>query len=176
MFVFYFRFVHELSQMHSVNQSKCSKLQLALACIERANSQINILQGRIKRESIVLDEKCEACVKLLVQIGQDTAISHQHTKLVTKQRERITHLKKVIPDFEHAYNLALQDKERLIKSLRNVVEIMDHQSLSELRALQRAPLEVEELLVAVIVIMKGPSADFSWTKGAKRLMANLDRY
>ena len=53
---------------------------------------------------------------------------------------------------------------------------MDHDSLSELRALQRAPEEVEELLVAVIVIMKGPSADFSWTKGAKRLMANLDRY
>ena len=53
---------------------------------------------------------------------------------------------------------------------------MNHESLSELRALQRAPEEVEELLVAVIVIMKGPSADFSWTKGAKRLMANLDRY
>jgi transcriptional regulatory protein LevR len=82
----------------------------------------------------------------------------------------------VIPDYEHAYSIALQDKENLISSLHGTVAAMDHGSLSELRALQRAPEEVEELLVAVIVIMKGPSADFSWTKGAKRLMANLDRY
>ena len=162
--------------MHSVNQSKCSKLSSALSCIERATSRINVLQERIKRESIVLEEKSEACVKLLVQIGQDTAISHEHNKLVKKQRERITHLKKVVPDFEHAYSMALQDKENLIESLRNVVANMDRQSLSELRSLQRAPPDVEELLVAVIIIMKGPTADFSWTKGAKRLMANLDRY
>ena len=82
----------------------------------------------------------------------------------------------MIPDFEHAYSIALRDKENLVASLRSTVSSMDHDSLSELRALQRAPEEVEELLVAVIVIMKGPSADFSWTKGAKRLMANLDRY
>ena len=82
----------------------------------------------------------------------------------------------MIPDYEHAYSVALRDKEDLISSLQSTVASMDHESLSELRALQRAPEEVEELLVAVIVIMKGPSADFSWTKGAKRLMANLDRY
>ena len=82
----------------------------------------------------------------------------------------------MVPDFEHAYSIALQDRENLIDSLRNVVATMDHESLSELRSLQRAPDEIEELLVAVIIIMKGPSADFSWTKGAKRLMANLDRY
>ena len=81
--------------MYSENQSKCSKLSSALACIEKATNKITPLQERIKRESIVLDEKSQACVKLLVQIGQDTAISHQHNKLVTKQRERITHLKKV---------------------------------------------------------------------------------
>ena len=82
----------------------------------------------------------------------------------------------MIPDYEHAYSVALQDKENLIASLHSTVASMDHENLSELRALQRAPEEVEELLVAVIIIMKGPSADFSWTKGAKRLMANLDRY
>ena len=80
-----------------------------------------------------------------------------------------------MPDFEHAYSMALREKQNLIESLHNIVATMDHDSLSELRALQRAPEEVEELLVAVIAIMKGPSADFSWTKGAKRLMANLDR-
>ena len=87
--------MHELKEFHSESQSKCCKLSSALACIEQATNKITTLQEKIKRESIVLDEKCRACIKLLVQIGQDTAISHQHNKLVTKQRERIVHLKKV---------------------------------------------------------------------------------
>ena len=29
--------------------------------------------------------------------------------------------------------------------------------------------------VRVVLIVKSPQADISWTKGAKRLMANLDR-
>ena len=49
-------------------------------------------------------------------------------------------------------------------------------SLTELRALAHPSADVEALLGAIITVVKGPSADHSWTKGAKRLMANLDRY
>lgn len=80
------------------------------------------------------------------------------------------------PDFEHAHDLAVQEKEKLVSNSRKLVMQMDQQSLAELRSLQRPPSDIEELLVAVITILKGTSADFSWTKGAKRLMANLDRY
>ena len=31
------------------------------------------------------------------------------------------------------------------------------------------------LYAYVVLIVKSPQADISWTKGAKRLMANLDR-
>ena len=59
---------------------------------------------------------------------------------------------------------------------RDLVLGMDEGSLAELRALQRPSPELEELLGAVIMIVKSPTAaDTSWTKGAKRLMANLDR-
>lgn len=81
----------------------------------------------------------------------------------------------VTPDFEHAHQLAVQEKERVVSMSREMVQQMDQQSLAELRSLQRPPPDIEELLVAVITILKGTSADFSWTKGAKRLMANLDR-
>lgn len=82
----------------------------------------------------------------------------------------------VTPDFEHAYDLAVQEKESQVVKSRELVMEMDQSSLSELRCLQRPPADIEELLVAVITIVKGISADFSWTKGAKRLMANLDRF
>ena len=33
------------------------------------------LEQRVGRERVVLGEKCEACERLLVQVGQDTGIS-----------------------------------------------------------------------------------------------------
>ena len=59
--------------------------------------ELKTLQERIKREEVVLTEKSEACLKLLVQIGQDTAILKQHSQLLAKQKDRIAHLKKVKP-------------------------------------------------------------------------------
>ena len=53
---------------------------------------------------------------------------------------------------------------------------IDHASLNQLRAQQRPVRVTEDLLAAVICIVKSPSADLSWTKGAKRLMANVDRF
>lgn len=81
----------------------------------------------------------------------------------------------VLPDFEHAYEQALQEKDDLIARSRQLVMEMHQEGLSELRSLQRPPPDIEELLTAVIIILKGISADTSWTKGAKRIMANLDR-
>ena len=81
--------------LHKTNQSESSQLTFALSCLQLATEKVSCLIERVRREEVVLAEKSEACIKLLVQIGQDTAISCQHNKLVTKQRERIAHLKKV---------------------------------------------------------------------------------
>lgn len=84
-------------------------------------------------------------------------------------------IKQVLPDFEHAYEQALLEKDDLIARSRQLVMEMHQEGLCELRSLQRPPADIEELLVGVITILKGTSADTSWTKGAKRIMANLDR-
>ena len=49
-------------------------------------------------------------------------------------------------------------------------------TLLDLRSQTKPSLAVQELLEAVIIIVKSPSADLSWTKGAKRIMANVDRF
>ncbi len=81
----------------------------------------------------------------------------------------------VLPDFEHAYEQSLLEKEDLIAHSQKFVTEMHQEGLSELRSLQRPPMDIEDLLIAVITIVKGTPADTSWTKGAKRIMANLER-
>ena len=87
--------MHELSGIEQSSQKQSSELSLALSCHTHAVEKASCLEERIHRETVVLGEKSEACIKLLVQIGQDTAISSQHSKLVAKQKERIAHLMKV---------------------------------------------------------------------------------
>jgi len=81
----------------------------------------------------------------------------------------------VIPEFEHACELSLVEKTEVVAASQQLVLNIDQSALCELRTVLRPPEDIEELLVAVINVVKGPNADKTWTKGAKRLMANLDR-
>ncbi len=101
---------------------------------------------------------------------------HTHTLHTPTRTHTHTHTHQVIPEFEHACDLSLQDKGDIITSSQQLVLNMDQSGLCELRTILRPPEELEQLLVAVISVIKGPTADITWTKGAKRLMANLDRY
>lgn len=88
---------------------------------------------------------------------------------------RISHLRRTIPDYEHALELVREERAAIVAGLRGMVGQLELGSMQELRGVGRPPPAVEELLGAVIIVVKSPSADTSWTKGAKRLMANLDR-
>ena len=63
--------------------------------MRQARERAEALERKVGRERVVLGEKSEACEQLLVQVGQDTAISQEHSKLAAKQRSRIAHLRKV---------------------------------------------------------------------------------
>ena len=85
----------KLNDIHKSGQSRSTQLTAALDCLVFAKERASKLCDRIQHEKVILGEKSEACVKLLNLIGQDTAISTQHSRLVVKQKERISHLKKV---------------------------------------------------------------------------------
>ncbi|KAL5499629.1 hypothetical protein EMCRGX_G011081 [Ephydatia muelleri] len=170
------RFVYELEKYLAVTQTQQARVLSSLECVGTAIAKVGSLEERVNREKMVLEEKSTACAKLLSQIGQDTAILKEHTKLLERQMTRIAHLNKVVPEYEHALELASEEIRLMVGQNQDLVLGMDERSLAELRALQRPSPELEELLAAVIMIVKSPSADTSWTKGAKRLMANLDRF
>ena len=63
--------------------------------MERARERGQEVEDRLAREERVLDEREVAYGKLLTQLGQDTAISEEHSRLVARQRQRVTDLRKV---------------------------------------------------------------------------------
>lgn len=66
-----------------------------MECVNGARNRAQQMEEKLVREERVLEEREEAYEKLLVQLGQDTAISQEHSRLVARQRERVRHLKEV---------------------------------------------------------------------------------
>ncbi len=82
-----------------------------------------------------------------------TCIMHNCTVIINHQRHRFSHSGCV--EFNDIFSI-------------NIV--------LDLRSLIKPSTAIQELLETVIIIVKSPNADLSWTKGAKRLMANIDRF
>ena len=82
----------------------------------------------------------------------------------------------VIPEYKSALEVVWKEKLSIVLHLKQSVMKIDHASLTELRAQPRPPQLIEDLLAAIISILKSPTADLTWMKGAKRLMANADRF
>lgn len=53
------------------------------------------LRKLLEHEMIVLEERKQGTIKILSQIGKDTAITEQQIKVVKAQLDRISRLKKV---------------------------------------------------------------------------------
>lgn len=66
-----------------------------MQCVSNAREKTHQVNERLSREERVLEEKEEAYSKVLIQLGQDTAISQEHSRLVARQKQRVTELKKV---------------------------------------------------------------------------------
>ncbi|CAF4189092.1 unnamed protein product, partial [Adineta steineri] len=86
-------------------------------------------------------------------------------------------LKRLLPEYE-----LTQEKKNLYKCLtittdaRKLIGKLDMKSLQELRLVTKAEKPVEDTLAAIIMILKSSTADITWQEGAKRQLANLDKF
>ncbi|XP_056010102.1 uncharacterized protein LOC125667097 [Ostrea edulis] len=144
--------------------------------IKRENEVALKLRKLLEHEMIVLEERKQGTIKILSQIGKDTAITEQQIKVVKTQLDRISRLKKLLPEFQVAHERAVYKAIAIVADTKKVIQNMDIEKLSELRGMNKPILDIEDLMTAIIMILKSPSADLTWQKGAKRQMANLERF
>ena len=66
-----------------------------IQCVNRAQDKARQMEEKLGREERVLEEREEAYSKMLIQLGQDTAIAQEHSRLVTRQKQRVNELRNV---------------------------------------------------------------------------------
>ncbi|XP_053409232.1 uncharacterized protein LOC123561373 isoform X4 [Mercenaria mercenaria] len=144
--------------------------------IRRENEVAVKLRKNLEHEMIVLEERKQGTIKILSQIGQDTAITEQQIKVVKAQLDKISKLKKSLPEYQVAHERAVYKAIAIVADTKKVVQNINIDKLHELRAMQKPIIDIEDLMAAIIMILKSPSADLTWQKGAKRQMANIERF
>ncbi|CAK8694749.1 unnamed protein product [Clavelina lepadiformis] len=170
------RFLHLYRDRRQAVKKSHFATRGALENIDRENAIAEALQKDLDREKQVLAEHKAGTLQLLAQIGQDMVITEQQVSAVRRQIKKIRYLKKTLPEYQLAHEKAVFKAAAIVADTKKVVKEIDVQELSELRSLQKPDAEVEDLMAAIIMILKSPNSDVTWSKGAKRQMANLDRF
>ncbi|KAM8977325.1 uncharacterized protein RCH25_043181 [Pelodytes ibericus] len=134
------------------------------------------LTDDLLHQKIVLEEHKEGTLNILQQIAQDKAVVEQKFQIVHQQLQKIKRFRTLLPEYQLAHEKAQYKCSAILESIKELVCGMDVRALGELRAMQKPDVDMEELMASIIIILKSPNTDLTWAKGAKRQMANIDRF
>ncbi|XP_040278224.1 dynein beta chain, flagellar outer arm-like [Bufo bufo] len=147
-----------------------------LSCIDKKRKTYEKLTDELTHEKNVLEQHKEVTLKILHQIAQDKAVVEQKIHVVYRQLEKIKKFKLLLPEYQVALEKSEFKCSALIVNSKELVQNINITALGELRAMQKPGVDLEELMASIIIILKSPNADLTWAKGAKRQMANIDRF
>ncbi len=144
--------------------------------IQQQHSTAKKLLVQLQQENMVLEERVQSTEKMLQQIGQDMTMTEQQLKVHNLQTKKTVQLKRILPEYQSAHERNVYKTVAIVANTKKLIQNINMASLQELRSIGKPSTHVEDILAAVIIILKSPTADVTWQKGAKRQMANLDRF
>ncbi len=144
--------------------------------IQQQHSTAKKLLVQLQQENMVLEERVQSTEKMLQQICQDMTMTEQQLKVHNLQTKKTVQLKRILPEYQSAHERNVYKTVAIVANTKKLIQNINMASLQELRSIGKPSTHVEDILAAVIIILKSPTADVTWQKGAKRQMANLDRF
>ncbi|KAI3381618.1 hypothetical protein SNEBB_004183 [Seison nebaliae] len=160
-------------KIENVHENNKNRIQL----IDRQIKITQELKEQILYEKKITDEREDSCMKMLTQIGTDIYRAELQKNDENNHRCRMDQLKALLPKYEAIYEKNLFRLIEHVNRIKKSINDLPEQSLQELRSQLSRPGEDAELIVgACIVLLRSASSDLSWNRGAKRLLANLDRF
>nr|XP_014352875.1 PREDICTED: dynein beta chain, flagellar outer arm-like [Latimeria chalumnae] len=134
------------------------------------------MKKNLSWEKVVLEEHKQGTIQILTQIAQDKTMVGQQFQSVNRQFQKLKKVQKRLPEYQLAHERAIYKASAIGLDTKKHVQQIDISALGELRGMQKPAAEIEELMASIIIVLKGLNADLTWSKGAKRQMANLDRF
>ena len=87
------RFISLANERYKEIDYTHANMQIMMEQIQIENAMANRLRKELEHERVVLEERKRGTVRILSQIGQDTAITEQQIRIVKVQMSKIQRLK-----------------------------------------------------------------------------------
>ncbi|XP_052830107.1 dynein beta chain, ciliary [Octopus bimaculoides] len=157
----------------SSDHSQCLSLHHQLSEVEQEVSSID----QLREHTSMLIEQCQLNSRMLLQqIGQNGTIIKQQENFVCLQKKAINKLRKLLPEFQVAHQRAVFKTVQIVVDTKKLVESLNIEELGQLKVMPKPVQEIVDIFAAIIIIVKSSTSELTWYKGAKRLMANLERF
>ena len=149
--------------------------------LQRDSDAATQLGRQLEIDLQIAKDKRDGASSLLTQIGQDKAILELQLRTEKGHKRKQTYYKSQLPKYQMALERTLFKASQIADDTRDLVKHLDASErsdkvLSELRGIQKPMKGMDDLMAGIIMVLKSPSADLSWQRGAKRQLANLERF
>ncbi|XP_015223291.2 uncharacterized protein [Lepisosteus oculatus] len=169
-------FVRLFDRRHAELVAEHRRIEETLGNIDGVLKASAGLRKASQQAEVILEEHKKGAKQILTQIGQDRAVAEQQVRTVREQMGRIEKLQRLLPEYQLAHARSVYKCTAMASDIKKLVGEIDIEALGELRAMQQPDVDTEDLMASIIAILKSPTADLTWSKGAKRQMANLERF
>eukprot|EP00960_Hanusia_phi_P073138 767948-Hanusia_phi.AAC.10 len=173
-------YVHEfqslLRRKHDESIRQKSRIQSVLHKLEKATEQAKYLEQKLQDYLRDLSEKDKVAEQYLQSLRQETSVIDAEKASAAEHEEEFVAINS---EFEKLQNQYLEEHKAVdpfVSELENSLTLIDKKSLTELKSLNIPPSGVEDVLVAVtIIINKGTiPKDFGWNS-SKKVIANSEQ-
>eukprot|EP00049_Salpingoeca_infusionum_P009582 m.161990 g.161990 ORF g.161990 m.161990 type:complete len:5864 (+) comp14370_c0_seq2:258-17849(+) len=156
------------------------RLQEGLRHTHAAENLVYRLRSERDEIQVALAEKDAITKRLLAQIGRDLAASKKLSARCVEKEQELSQLQAESAVFEQSHSSALSVSTAKIRVLFQHVTHLSADVVKGLQTLSRAPLKVENLFSAIIMLIHGTpveldETDLSWRLGGRRLCSDASR-
>ncbi|XP_015836813.2 dynein axonemal heavy chain 10 [Tribolium castaneum] len=160
-----------LEEKNQYIDSQCSRLQSGMTKIEEASAELAVLNKRLAKQKIRVEEATRACEAMLAEIDEGTRKATEKKDLASLKSSEIEEQARIISLEQADAEEALAAAMPALEVARLALSDLDKSDITEIRSFATPP-EAVQIVCECVAIVRGYK-EISW-KTAKGMMAEAN--
>lgn len=164
-----------LIEKQALQHNQIERLGAGLTTLENTANNVECLQVDLKQTLGRVEEKKKATDELLEKMGEQKSEAELKQAKADIERAKANAAASKADKIEREASKELQSAKPVLEAAKEAINCLSKASLTELKSLSKPPSGVEKVTMAVLMLVKGETKNFSW-ENAKKMMAKIDAF
>jgi len=156
------------------------RLETGLIKLRESSEQVADMQVKLEEESKVVETKTAETNELIVEVGQESNIAAEESEKAQVEEDKVTEIQREVSEFKAQAESDLAAAEPALRAAEEALNLLDKNSLTELKSLGSPPAPVLKVTAAVSYMLAPQGTnlkklDVSWN-AAKKMMGSPEQF